>query len=42
MHDNPCKGKWSLCDSPIDYLHSSVKHYIEGKEGTYAIDDVAE
>ena len=24
MHNNPCTGKWNLCENPID-LHSSAK-----------------
>jgi hypothetical protein len=26
-NNNPCTGKWNLCESPIDYLHSSAKYY---------------
>jgi REP element-mobilizing transposase RayT len=40
IHDNPCKGKWNLCNRPIDYVHSSAKHYIEGTDGIYKIDDI--
>lgn len=25
FHVNPCKGKWNLCATPADYVHSSVK-----------------
>ena len=40
MHDNPCTGKWNLCKSPVDYLHSSCKYYLTGEQGVYIIDDV--
>ena len=25
QHDNPCTGKWNLCSSPIEYIHSWQK-----------------
>lgn len=37
MHDNPCKGKWNLCSSPIDYIHSSAKYYLAGEDGFYIV-----
>ncbi|MEO6456219.1 MAG: hypothetical protein ABIN97_19235 [Ginsengibacter sp.] len=39
-HDNPCSGKWNLCNSPIDYLHSSAKYYLSGEDGLYTVADV--
>jgi len=27
MHHNPMKGKWSLVNDPIDYIHSSASFY---------------
>ncbi len=42
IHNNPCAGKWNLCSSPIDYMHSSAKHYLEGITGIYAIDEIEE
>ena len=42
MHDNPCTGKWNLCKSPVDYLHSSGKYYLTGEQGFYIVDDVEE
>ena len=33
MHDNPCSGKWNLCSSPIEYIHSSAKYYLAGENG---------
>ena len=37
IHLNPCRGKWDLATSPIDYLHSSAKYYITGQEGYYEV-----
>ncbi|MEO5594477.1 MAG: hypothetical protein ABIR15_13745 [Chitinophagaceae bacterium] len=37
MHANPCKGKWNLVESPVDYIHSSAKFYITGEQGIYPI-----
>ncbi|RYF87004.1 MAG: hypothetical protein EOO03_11130 [Chitinophagaceae bacterium] len=37
VHDNPCKGKWNLCASPANYLHSSAKFFIEGVHAGYAV-----
>jgi REP element-mobilizing transposase RayT len=37
FHINPCKGKWNLCESPVDYVHSSAKFYITGEQGVYEI-----
>src|SRR5262245_9043780 len=25
LHSNPCKGKWMLANSPVEYKHSSAK-----------------
>jgi REP element-mobilizing transposase RayT len=41
VHNNPCSGKWNLCESPVDYLHSSAKYYA-GEPGNYAIDMIEE
>jgi hypothetical protein len=30
MHDNPCRGKWDLVGSPVEYKHSSAGFYITG------------
>ena len=37
FHMNPCKGKWNLCASPVDYLHSSAKFYATGEQGVYEV-----
>ncbi len=42
MHDNPCKGKWDLCASPVEYLHSSARFYIEGLPGIYPVTNFME
>ncbi len=39
MHDNPCSGKWNLCSSPIEYIHSSAKYYLAGENGFYLVND---
>ena len=39
MHDNPCSGKWALCNSPIEYIHSSAKYYLAGEDGLYIVTD---
>lgn len=40
IHDNPCRGKWNLVGSPVEYKHSSAGFYITGEQGVYAIDHV--
>jgi REP element-mobilizing transposase RayT len=42
MHDNPCSKKWQLCNSPVEYLHSSAKYYITGEQGIYPVTNVME
>jgi hypothetical protein len=42
MHDNPCKGKWDLAPSPIDYQHSSAKFYATGEQSLYTVKNFAE
>jgi DNA phosphorothioation-dependent restriction protein DptG len=37
MHNNPCKGKWNLADSPEEYLHSSACFYATGVQGHYPV-----
>ena len=32
IHNNPCKGKWMLSDSPVDYPFSSAGFYESGKD----------
>ncbi len=30
VHNNPCRGKWMLADSPLDYHYSSFEFYENG------------
>lgn len=30
LHNNPCKGKWMLANSPVDYKYSSFEFYETG------------
>ncbi len=34
---NPCKGKWMLADTPVNYLHYSAKYYGTGEQGFYEV-----
>jgi hypothetical protein len=37
IHNNPCKGKWDLATSPVEYLHSSARFYATGEQGVYKV-----
>ena len=37
MHNNPMVGKWTLCNNPLEYIHSSAKFYITGEQGFYPV-----
>ncbi len=37
LHDNPCRGKWNLAESPMDYIHSSARFYLTGEQGVYEV-----
>jgi REP element-mobilizing transposase RayT len=37
MHQNPVRGKWSLVENAMDYLHSSAYFYFEGKQRGYEV-----
>ncbi len=41
FHNNPCQGKWNLCNKPIDYKHSSAKYYLTGEHGLYPVTNYA-
>ena len=41
-HDNPSKGKWDLCTSPVEYPHSSARFYIEGLHTSYPVTNFME
>ena len=30
IHENPVRGKWKLCNTSLDYLHSSARFYLNG------------
>jgi len=32
LHANPCRGKWMLANSPIDYVFSSFEFYETGRD----------
>jgi REP element-mobilizing transposase RayT len=40
MHDNPCRGKWNLVESTLDYGHSSARYYLTGEFGGYVFTPV--
>jgi REP element-mobilizing transposase RayT len=42
IHNNPCSGKWNLCSSPVDYLHSSAKFYLTEEQGIYPVKNIWE
>ena len=42
IHINPCNKKWHLCNSPVDYLHSSAKFYLTGVSGFYPVSNFME
>ena len=37
FHINPCRGKWDLCKSPADYVHSSAMYYATHEQGIYDV-----
>ncbi len=37
IHSNPCKGENKLANLPEEYIHSSAKFYITGKQGIYPV-----
>ena len=42
FYRNPCKGKWELCVNAVDYIHSSAKYYITGRQGIYPVTNCAD
>ncbi|MBS1632560.1 MAG: hypothetical protein JST10_08300 [Bacteroidetes bacterium] len=42
IHNNPCGGKWNLCSSPYEYLHSSAKYYLIQEQGIYLLTNIWE
>lgn len=41
MHENPCRGVWSLALQPMDYVHGSAKFYATGEQGIYEVTNYA-
>ena len=39
IHENPVRGKWKLCNTSLDYLHSSAGFYYNGKQKLFAVKD---
>ena len=39
IHQNPVSGKWKLCESAQDYLHSSCLFYFNGEHRYYKVSD---
>lgn len=37
IHENPCRGAWSLVQDVCDYPHSSAKYYLTGEAGAYEV-----
>ncbi|MGN6494670.1 MAG: hypothetical protein ACTHLE_21950 [Agriterribacter sp.] len=37
IHMNPCRWNPPLATQPEDYLHSSAKYYLTGKQGVYEV-----
>jgi REP element-mobilizing transposase RayT len=42
IHNNPLRGKWRLCASTLDYLHSSAPFYFNGRQQLFAVKDYRE
>ncbi len=39
LHENPVRGKWKLCATSLDYLHSSAPFYFNGTQQLFAVVD---
>src|SRR5258705_12126957 len=42
IHENPVSGKWKLCKTSLDYLHSSAQFYFNGKQRLFKVKDYRE
>jgi REP element-mobilizing transposase RayT len=42
IHENPCRGKWTLAKQPWDYRHSSARFYAFGEQGIYDVTSYGE
>ena len=41
MHENPCRGIWSLAMQPMDDIHSSAKYNAMGEQRIYEVTNYA-
>lgn len=41
-YSNPCRGMWSLCRDPTEYIHSSAKFYMTGEDGICPVTQVGD
>jgi len=39
IHENPVSGKWKLCKTSPDYLHSSAPFYFNGRQQLFEVKD---
>ena len=39
IHENPVSGKWKLCKTSLDYLHSSAPFYFNGRQQLFEVKD---
>ena len=39
IHENPVRGKWKLCNTSLDYLHSSGRFYLNGEQRLFEVKD---
>ena len=39
IHENPVRGKWKLCKTSLDYLHSSAPFYFNGRQQLFTVKD---
>ena len=42
IHENPVRGKWKLCKSSLDDLHSSAPFYFNGRQQLFEVKDYRE
>ena len=42
IHENPCRGKWSLVEQSEDYMHSSARFYSKGEQCVYDVTSYTE
>lgn len=40
VHNNPCQPRWQLVGKPEDYVWSSARFYLSGRQAVIAVDDV--